>query len=69
MCLPNLSRVTLYRKEEIITILSNKLLLRDINYFSKFLVVNIAKLTNAEPYTERVTKSLSNFMVKARKVA
>lgn len=47
MCLPNLSRVTVYRKKEIITILSNKL--RDIDYCSKLLDVNIGKQTNAEP--------------------
>lgn len=67
MFLPNLSRVTL-RKKEIITILSNKLL-RDINYCSKLLAVNIGKLTTAESYTGRVAKSLANFMVKTRKVA
>lgn len=67
MFLPNLSRVTL-RKKEIITILSNKLL-RDINYCSKLLAVNIGKLTTAEPYTGRTAKSLANFMVKERKVA
>lgn len=54
--------------EKIITVFSNKLL-RDINYFSKLLVVNIGKLTNAEPYKERVGKSSSYFMMKARKVA
>lgn len=67
MFLPNLSRVTL-QKKEIITILSKKLL-RDINYCSKLLAVNIGKLTTAEPYTGRAAKSLANFMVKARKVA